>query len=161
SASIRSRCSTCRLRRSRRCSTTTSTRWPPRPRRWSGEGRRMNVLSSILPALPEILLALGAMALLMLGAYREGSTQLVNLLAILLLIAAAFITASMPNGGGFGGSFVVDDFARFLKILVYIGSAFAIVLSIDFLAQERQQIFEYSVLILLSTVGMGMLISAA
>jgi NADH-quinone oxidoreductase subunit N len=118
-------------------------------------------LSSMLPALPEIVLALGAMALLMLGAYRERSTQIVNLAAIMLLIAAAFIVAGIPNGSAFGGSFAVDDFARFLKILVFVGSAFAIVLSLDYLAAERQQIFEYSVLILLSTVGMGMLISAA
>ena len=118
-------------------------------------------ISMLLPALPEILLVLGAMALLMLGAYRERSTQIVNLGAIMLLIAAAFVVASIPNGNTFGGSFVVDDFARFLKILVFVGSAIAIVMSLDYLAVERQQIFEYSVLILLSTIGMGMLISAA
>jgi len=116
--------------------------------------------SMLLPALPEIILAVGAMALLMLGAYCGRSTPAVNLGAILLLIAAAFVAASVPNGRLFGGSFVVDDFARFLKILVYIGSGFAIVMSLDYLEAERQQIFEYSILILLSTVGMGMLISA-
>ena len=66
-------------------------------------------LSTLLPALPEILLALGAMALLMLGAYRERSTQIVNLGAIMLLIAAAFVVAIIPNGRTFGGSFVLDD----------------------------------------------------
>jgi len=115
----------------------------------------------LLPALPELVLVLGAMALLMLGAYRERSTPVVNLGAIMLLVAAAFITAVLPNGTTFGGSFVVDDFGRFLKILAFVGSAFAIVLSLDYLAAEREQKFEYAVLILLSTVGMGMLISAA
>lgn len=118
-------------------------------------------LSAMLPALPEIVLALGAMALLMLGAYRERSTQVVNLAAVMLLIASAFVVVSVPNGTTFGGSFILDDFARFLKILVFVASAFAIVLSLDYLGAGRQQIFEYSVLILLSTVGMGMLISAA
>ena len=106
----------------------------------------MNDISirTLLPALPEIVLALGAMALLMLGAYRERSTRIVNLGAIMLLIAAAFIVAVLPNGTTFGGSFVVDDFARFLKILAFIGSAVAIVMSLDYLAAERQQNFEYS-----------------
>jgi len=117
-------------------------------------------ISTLLPALPEIVLALGAMALLMQGAYRESSTQIVNLGAIMLLAAAAFIVAVLPDGKTFGGSFVIDEFARFLKILVYIGSATAIVMSLDYLAAERQEKFEYAILILLSTVGMGMLISA-
>jgi NADH-quinone oxidoreductase subunit N len=61
----------------------------------------------------------------------------------------------------FGGSFIVDEFARFLKILALLGSAAAIVMSIDYARREGQERFEYSVLILLSTLGMLMLISAA
>ena len=78
------------------------------------------------------------------------------------MIAGAIVLA-LPAGKlvTFGGSFVVDDFARFLKILALIGSAAAIAMSIDYARRERQQRFEYSVLILLSTLGMLMLISAA
>ncbi len=72
-------------------------------------------LSSLAPALPEIVLAVGAMALLMVGAYRERSTQLVNLGAIMLLIVAAFIVARVPGGTILNGSFIVDDFARFTE----------------------------------------------
>jgi NADH-quinone oxidoreductase subunit N len=117
-------------------------------------------LSSLGPILPELILAIGAMALLMLGAYRQNSTSLVNFGAVILLIAAAFAVVMVPNGKLFGGSFIVDDFARFLKILTYIGSAFAIIMSLDYMAVEKQEKFEFSVLIVLSTVGMGMLISA-
>ena len=120
----------------------------------------VTTIPMLLPALPEIILAVGAMALLMLGAYRERSTPVVNLGAIMLLIAAAFVTVGIPDGTLFGGSFVIDDFARFFKVLAFVGSAFAIVMSLDYLALERQQKFEYAVLILLSTVGMGMMISA-
>jgi NADH-quinone oxidoreductase subunit N len=116
---------------------------------------------NLLPALPELVLALGAMALLMLGVYRERSTPVVNLGAVMLLVAAAFIVAALPDDKTFGGSFVIDDFARFLKILAFFGSAVAIVMSLDYLAAEREQKFEFAILILLSTVGMGMLISAA
>ena len=62
----------------------------------------------------------------------------------------------------FGGSFVVDDFARVLKILTLIGSAATIVLSRRLSARARSsEKFEFPILILLSTTGMLMLISAA
>jgi NADH-quinone oxidoreductase subunit N len=119
---------------------------------------------NLLPVLPEIVLGLGAMALLMFGAYRgEGSTRTVDGAAIGLLIAVGVIVVMLPGDKlvGFGGSFVVDGFARFLKILALLGSATAIIMSVDYAARERQQKFEYSILILLSTLGMMMLISAA
>ena len=104
------------------------------------------------------------MALLMLGAFRgEDSSSTVNAISIALLVLAVLIVLAMPGGNHvlFGGSFVVDGFARMLKVLVLIGSAGALVLSLDYLAAEKQQKFEFPILILMSTVGMLMLISAA
>ena len=60
----------------------------------------------------------------------------------------------------FGGSFVVDDYARFLKLLALAGSGGALMLSLNWLTVEKQQKFEYGVLFLLSTLGMMLLISA-
>ena len=37
----------------------------------------------------------------------------------------------------FDGSFVVDGFARFMKLLALIGSAAAILLSLDYLEREQ------------------------
>jgi NADH-quinone oxidoreductase subunit N len=121
-------------------------------------------IASFLPLLPEIVLGIGAMLLLMLGAYRdERVVPLIDAGAIVLLIAAGVILLLLPEGRlvSFNGSFVVDGFARFLKILALIGSAAAILLSIDYAKREKQRRFEYSVLIVLSTLGMLMLISAA
>src|SRR6185312_4818121 len=120
----------------------------------------MNQLPSLIPALPEIVLACGALALLMLGAYRANSTRFVNIGAIVLLIVAILIEANLSNGATFGTSFVVDGFARFLKILAFAGSAFAILMSLDYQVREGERMFEFAVLILLSSVGMGMMISA-
>jgi len=117
-------------------------------------------MSSMTQVLPEIVLAVGAMALLMLGAYRQRSDMTASVCAVVLLAAAAAIAYVIPNGTIFHGSFIFDDFARYLKILAYVGSGAAIVMSLDYQAKERQQAFEFPVLILLSTVGMGMLISA-
>jgi NADH-quinone oxidoreductase subunit N len=118
----------------------------------------------LLPALPEILLALGAMLLLMVGAFRgERAVRGIEGAAILLLILAGLIVVWLPAGTlvTFGGSFVVDPFARFLKLLALAGSAAAILMSSHYLAAEQRQKFEYPILILLSTAGMMMLISAA
>jgi NADH-quinone oxidoreductase subunit N len=121
-------------------------------------------LPAFLPVLPEIVLGLGAMALLMLGAFRRDvGSRAVDFAAMVLLVLAGAILLALPGGKltSFGGSFVVDDFARFLKILALIGSAAAIAMSLDYARREREQRFEFSVLILLSTLGMLMLISAA
>jgi NADH-quinone oxidoreductase subunit N len=115
------------------------------------------------PVLPELVLAVGAMALLMLGAYRgQGATRLVTALAVVLLIVTGILELTLPAGKlvTFGGSFIVDDFARFLKILALIGSVATLVLSTEFLSDPSRRIFEYAVLVLLSTLGMMVLISA-
>src|SRR3954466_550008 len=121
-------------------------------------------IPALLPALPEIVLALGAMALLMVGAFRgEQATKSIDGAAILLLIFTGAVIVWLPAGRlvTFGDSFVVDNFARFLKLLALTGSATAILMSTDYLAAQKQQRFEYSILILLATTGMMMLISAA
>jgi len=118
---------------------------------------------SLLPVLPELVLSAGAMALLMLGAFRSGpqTTPLVTGLAVVLLVITGALELWLPVGKltTFGGGFIVDDYARFLKILTLIGSGTTLLLSRRYLA-EQAKIFEYAILVLLSTVGMMVLISA-
>jgi NADH-quinone oxidoreductase subunit N len=117
----------------------------------------------LLPALPELVLAAGAMGLLMLGAYRaQRTTSLVTGLAISLLVITGGMELLLPAGKltTFAGGFIVDDFARFLKIVALIGSVATLVLSAEYLADPSRRIFEYSILVVLSTLGMMVLISA-
>ncbi len=68
-------------------------------------------LPYLVPVLPEIVLAVGAMLLLMIGAYGgEQSTGAVSGLAVILLIVAGVLVAAMPAEKvvTFGGSFIVD-----------------------------------------------------
>ena len=116
---------------------------------------------SLHPVLPELVLAVGTLLLLLIGAFRgERSTTLVGALALVLLVVTGVLVVSLPAGRlvTFGGSFIVDDYARFLKILALIASAVTLLMSADYLGQRR--IFEYVVLVLLSTIGMMVLISA-
>jgi len=127
----------------------------------------MNVsaqLSAFTAIAPELILAVGAMALLMLGAFRgERVANIADTAAIVILIAAGVFIAFLPDGkpAALGGSFVIDEFARFLKILAIIGAAATILMSFDYTKRQMAPTFEYPVVILLSVTGMLMLISAA
>ena len=129
----------------------------------------MNETASISPyvmyllALPEILLVVGAMILLMVGAFRgERSANFVSWSSIVLLLVAAGVVLILPADGKvlFDGAFIVDSFSRFMKVLTLIGSASAILMSFDYMRHARLEKFEYPILILLATVGMMMMISA-
>src|SRR3984885_9636233 len=120
--------------------------------------------AAVYPVLPELVLAVGAMALLMMGAWRgDQSTPALSGFAVMLLILAGVVILLMPGDKAvaFGGSFVIDRFSRFLKLLVLVGSIGAILLSVEFLRGIQRRRFEYPILILLSTTGMLLLISAA
>jgi len=120
-------------------------------------------IPDLLPVLPEIILACGALALLMVGAFGGNRANgFISGASILVLIVACAAVVMQPSGRmeTFSGSFVVDDFARFVKVLAFGGTAVAILMSFDYVKQARMQKFEYPVLMLLSATGMGMLISA-
>jgi NADH-quinone oxidoreductase subunit N len=104
------------------------------------------------------------MVLLMMGAWRgDQSTAALSGFAVMLLILAGVLILLMPADKtvAFGGSFVVDGFSRYLKLLVLVGSIGVVLLSVEFLRDLQRRKFEYPILILLATTGMLMLISAA
>jgi len=121
-------------------------------------------LSTFAPALPEIILAAGAMLLLMFGAFggADGErSENAAWFAILVLGGAAVALATRTGSEtAFNDAFIADAFARFMKLLILAGSAVAILLSIDDFRRTKTDRYEVPVLILLSTVGMMMMVSA-
>ena len=120
-------------------------------------------LSSSLSLLaPELIIALGAMVLLMIGVYSSARAySVVNGLAVLLLVAAGVWTLFWTGDGeAFGGAYVSDPFARFMKLLTLVGSAVTLVMSAGFAREQNFDKFEYPVLVLLATLGMLLMISA-
>ncbi len=114
-------------------------------------------------ALPEIVLAVLAMALLMFGVFKKGdATNQVTIGAILSLglVTLLVIFTGGDTQAAFGGAFVVDSFARVMKVLALFGSAVAIVLSSSFMKRIQMERFEYPILVMLATVGMMMMVSA-
>ena len=115
------------------------------------------------PALPEIVLAAGALVLVLLGAIRgERSVGLVNALAIALLavVMVIVLTMSSDRTETFFGAFVTDGFAKFMKVLTLIGSIVALMFSAEHFRRENISRFEYPILVVLATVGMLVMISA-
>jgi len=118
----------------------------------------------LFPVLPEIVLACGGMALLMVGAFRgDAATRSVSWIAVLVLAVAGVVASGITGNVrqvAFGGQFVIDDFAHFAKWLVLIGAALGIVLSLSYNERHGVARFEYPVLVLFATLGMFLMISA-
>lgn len=117
---------------------------------------------SLALATPELILAVGAMALLMVGVYSgERANNTVTGLSVALLAAVGVWMILFPaEGQAFAGAFVSDSFARFMKMLALIGSLVTLVMSVGFAKAERFDKFEYPVLIMLATLGMMLMVSA-
>ncbi|AHB49562.1 NADH:ubiquinone oxidoreductase subunit N [Hyphomicrobium nitrativorans NL23] len=124
----------------------------------------MPMSESFAAVLPEIVLAVGAMALLMLGAFGRpdgnGSMQRIGGFAILLMILTGIAVVGGGNAQAFDGVFITDAFARFLKLLILAGSGVAILLALDDFKRSGTDRFEVPVLVVLATVGMMMMVSA-
>ncbi len=76
------------------------------------------------------------------------------------LVAALVIFGGEGKVMAFGGAFVVDTFARVMKVMALFGSAVAIILSTHFMKRVKMARFEYPILVMLASIGMMMMISA-
>jgi NADH-quinone oxidoreductase subunit N len=120
--------------------------------------------ASLAHCLPELILAAGILVLVLFGALRgkESGGPVTEIAAGLLGLAIVIIfLGSKTTAVVFDGAFIDDGFGRFMKVLTLAGSLVTLIMSQDFLAREKIDKFEFPILILLSTLGMLMLISAA
>ncbi|MCD1634561.1 NADH-quinone oxidoreductase subunit NuoN [Martelella mediterranea] len=119
------------------------------------------LLSSLKLIMPELILSVGAMVLLMIGAFAgRKSGQTIVGLAVFLLIAAFGALFWAGEGTAFGGSLVFNDFTLFMQALALIGAALSMILSVGHEEPEYLDRFEFPVLMLLSTTGMLLMVSA-
>ncbi len=125
----------------------------------------MSTFASDLQVLfPECLLALAAMGLLMIGViWERNAFRSVLLAAICALVVAGYFVVVPITGvqSAFQHAFVADNFARFAKVLVLLGSALTLLMSQEFFEREKIAKFEFPVLVLLSTIGMLFMVSAS
>lgn len=110
----------------------------------------------------EIFLSIGAMALLMVGVFKKDSVNVVSWLAVVMMAVTLFLTVSVSGNQAFtfNNMFVADGFTTFMKILVLVASALAVIMSREFFKLEGDDRFEFPVLITLAAVGMMVMVSA-
>src|SRR5919106_2613892 len=101
----------------------------------------------------------------MVGAFRgrePHASRVVTPVCVAALLIGILLLAALDEGEAhtFGGHFVTDRFAVYLKVLILLGAALCLIMSPGFLRDEGIERFEFPVLALFSTVGMLMMISA-
>ena len=105
--------------------------------------------ASLAPAYPEMLLAVGAVVLLLVGvAVNKERSLLVSYGAVVLLLAVGGLVMFAPAEGVlFNGVFIADSFARYMKVLVLGGSAFSLLLALPRAEENGTHKFEYAILV--------------
>jgi NADH-quinone oxidoreductase subunit N len=120
-----------------------------------------DLISALRLSAPEITLAVGGLVLLMVGAFvGERSARLVSWLSVALLVVAAAVTVTGPWGQAFNGAYVADPLAIYGKAVIFLSSAAAIVLGNGWMHRKKVARFEFPILIVLASAGMGMMASS-
>ena len=117
----------------------------------------------LLPVAPEILVAVMGMLLLVLGVFLgDKSFRLISWYTVLSFAVTAALLLRFPDGTipAFGGLFISEPFAVFMKILVLFGGALSVLMAMQYAERQKIARFEYPVLVLFSVLGMMMMLSA-
>ena len=120
------------------------------------------VIQSVIASGPEIIVVAGACVLLMVGLIAEkryGRLLVGATLAVVIAAAAAtFALAGAPRTA-YGGMFVIDDFAVFFKVVLYLATGLTVLMSGRYLEEEAIARSEYYALLLFALSGMMIMAS--
>jgi NADH-quinone oxidoreductase subunit N len=125
---------------------------------------QLATIPNLMPALPEIVLAVTTLILLMLGVFMR-SLNIARTIAyactfLLLLAIPLMLVSTDGRVSTFGGAFVVNEFTVFIKTFVLLSSASVILISKDYRELQSIDSFEFPILIVLATLGMMLMVSA-
>ncbi|MCA3436369.1 MAG: NADH-quinone oxidoreductase subunit NuoN [Rhodobacter sp.] len=114
--------------------------------------------------LPEVIIAVCAMATLMFGVTTgkdKTASLLVWMTSGLFVLMAVWIGAGGDGArSAFGGMFIDDPFARFAKVTILLSAAAVLAMGRDYMQRRDLLRFEYPVLVALAVVGMMLMVSA-
>jgi len=120
-------------------------------------------MPTIAPLIPEMFVAVMAMAILMWDLFLPKERKVwTGYAAILTCVVAGGLTLNLGLASSvtaFYGFFVLDPFAAYAKLLIYAGTALAIILSLDYIKEEFG-VGEYYALMLFGMLGMMLMVSA-
>lgn len=119
--------------------------------------------TGLSPIFPELLMAISALALVVVGVFSgKKSYSIVSFLSLLVIISAGILVfqTDVTRVEILKGMFVMDSFAWMVKLLLLAGLGVSILLSTKAMQEAGNARFEYPVLVLLSGLGMMMMVSA-
>jgi NADH-quinone oxidoreductase subunit N len=118
--------------------------------------------------LPETVLTVWAMLVLLHAAWRHrepGAQRQAGWLSLLGVVVTAAVTIWMWTAGirplGLPPAVAVDKFRFAATLIVLVGTAYTLLLSLDYLDREDIRVPEFHALVLFAAVGMMLLVSAA
>jgi NADH-quinone oxidoreductase subunit N len=124
----------------------------------------MNVVPNLLPIYPELAMVLLGLFFLLVGVFRKSDGMgFITLAAIGTMAIAAWLIHSTQGGPPtttFGTLFMVNSFTSFAKQLSLLGAALTLIMVNAWCHEARIARFEIPLLVLFSTVGMMLMISA-
>ena len=112
--------------------------------------------------LPEIFLTVSILITLLIGVFFKNSYVIVTSIIYGIIIALILIILNSFSDSFklFSDSFVSNSFTNFFKILILIGTFFTLIITQNFIKETKINYFEYSLVLLLSVLGMFIMISA-
>ena len=112
--------------------------------------------------LPEIFLTVSILITLLIGVFFKNSYVIVTSIIYGIIIALILIILNSFSDSFklFSDSFASNSFTNFFKILILIGTFFTLIITQDFIKETKINYFEYSLVLLLSVLGMFIMISA-
>jgi len=117
---------------------------------------------NVAPLLPELILGLGAIALMLVAAFVRRASLITHWGGIVLLIAASVALVGAPQEAGrlYDGMWAADGFAAFGKLIIFLSAAVAVIMAHGWFDRNFEHGAEYPVLILFSALGAAVMVSA-
>lgn len=119
-------------------------------------------LADIGAILPEIILSVYACAIFVVEPFlRKERRALLAYAGVAVLGAAFYVTTRLmwADISVFNGMFLLDPYSNFFKLILYVAAALTILLSLNYLTQEKIHLGEYYAFVLLATCGMMLIVS--
>tara|TARA_B100000945_G_C20419592_1_gene617138 strand:- start:518 stop:1930 length:1413 start_codon:yes stop_codon:yes gene_type:complete len=112
--------------------------------------------------IPELFLSISAFLLIILGVFIKNSFELIYRLSIFVIFSIILIilTSDKQYSQVFNGSFIIDQFSSYCKILILISAFFVLLISKKYIIEIKNDKFEYPIIILLSLLGMFVMVGS-
>ena len=112
--------------------------------------------------IPEIFLSISVFSLLMIGVFIKNSFEVIYKVSLFVIFLITLVILSGDNEPTkiFNGSFTIDSFSLYSKILILMSAFFVLLISKKYIVDIKNNKFEYPIIILLSILGMFIMVSS-